>query len=104
MMAAFLGSTDVQRRLTALLSGVLGHGGTAQACDPATGCDEVFLRVIHAPSLRLVFLRRDTGTIWNWPHEAQEVRRLAWRGVCYDQVAGAITQKGNEHDNCKTAY
>ena len=58
VMAAFLSSTNSQGRLTALPSGVLRHGGTTQACDPSTGCDEVFLRVFHLTSLRLVFLRQ----------------------------------------------
>ena len=53
-MSTFLGSADLQCRLTALLSGVLGHGSAAQAFDPASGCDEVFLGVFHSVNSTLV--------------------------------------------------
>ena len=53
-MSAFLGSADLQRRLTALLSGVLRHGRAAQAGDFPTSGYEVFFWVFHSVNSTLV--------------------------------------------------
>ena len=53
VVPTFPRTADLQRRLTALLSGVLGHGSAAQAGDPATSRGEVFIGVLHPVSLRL---------------------------------------------------
>ena len=62
MELAFLGFADLQRRLTALLSGVLRHGSAAQAGDPATSGDEVLLLGDHG--VRVYARRRGTGVTW----------------------------------------
>ena len=65
---AFLGFADLQRRLTALLPGVLRHRRASETSDPASCGNKIFIGVLHPVSLR--------SSKKNWCHLARSVRVL----------------------------
>ena len=65
MELAFPRSADLQRRFAALLTGVFAHRCAPDAPDSATGSNEVFCRVLHSASVRLIARRGGTGVTWH---------------------------------------
>ena len=78
MELAFPRSADLQRRLTALLTGVLGHRRASQASNSATGSNEVFSRVLHSASVRLIARRREWGNRELAAYSVRHARITHW--------------------------